>query len=117
MNPRPFTAILLIALSSIRAQTPATPMIVSSDWLAGHLRDPSVVVLHVVHDSMEFRMGHIPGARELSYSDFTTTRDSIGTELPAVETLQQLFEKLGVSDGSHVVIYEGMIGMAPMAPR
>jgi thiosulfate/3-mercaptopyruvate sulfurtransferase len=92
-------------------------MIVSSAWLAQHLDDRSVVVLHVVHDTMDFRMGHIPGARELSYPAFTTTRDSIGTELPSANELQQLFERLGVSDNSHVVIYTGMTGMAPMASR
>jgi thiosulfate/3-mercaptopyruvate sulfurtransferase len=105
------------ACTSVGAQAPATPMIVSSDWLARHLNDRSVVLLHVVHDTMDFGMGHIPGARELSYSAFTTTRDSIGTELPSADELQQLFEKLGVSDNSHVVIYTGMTGMAPMASR
>jgi thiosulfate/3-mercaptopyruvate sulfurtransferase len=107
----------LAAFTSVGAQTPAAPMIVSSDWLARHLADRSVVVLHVVHDSMDFRMGHIPGAHELSYAAFTTTRDSIGTELPSADELQQVFEKLGVSDNSHVVIYTGMTGMAPMASR
>jgi len=62
-------------------------------------------------------MGHIPGARELSYESFTTTRDSVGTELPSVDELRMVFERLGVSDDSHVVIYAGMTGMAPMASR
>ncbi len=105
------------ALTSLAAQAPAPPMIVTSDWLARHLDDRSVVVLQVVHDSMDFRMGHIPGARELSYSAFTTTRDSIGTELPSADDLRQVFEKVGISDNSHVVIYTGMTGMAPMASR
>jgi len=111
------TAVILAACSAAGAQAPATPMIVSADWLARHLTDPSVVVLHVVHDTMDFSAGHIPGARELRYDSFTTSRDSIGTELPSAAELRTLFEKLGLSDNSHVVIYSGMTGMAPMASR
>lgn len=92
-------------------------MLVSTDWLAQHLKDRTTVVLQVVHDSTDFRSGHIPGAREIQYSSFTTTRDSVGTELPPVDQVRQVFEKLGVSDDSHVVIYVGGTGMAPMASR
>jgi thiosulfate/3-mercaptopyruvate sulfurtransferase len=82
-----------------------------------HLNDPTTGVLHDAHDSIDFSMGHVPGAREVQYAWFTTTRDSVGTELPDVAQLQQLFERLGVSDGSHVVIYASGMGMAPMASR
>src|SRR6185503_3434033 len=99
------------------AQTPANPTIVSTAWLAQHLTDRNVVVLQVVHDSTEFGMGHVPGARELRYDWFTTGRDGLGTELPSAGELQQLFQRLGVSDESRVVIYTGMTGMAPMASR
>lgn len=117
MRKFPLVATSLFALANAGAQTPANSMIVSTDWLAKHLTDRATVVLQVVHDSTDFRSGHIPGAREIQYSSFTTTRDSVGTELPSVEQLRQVFEKLGVSDDSHVVIYVGGTGMAPMASR
>lgn len=117
MRPFPIVTASLFALANAGAQTPAHPMLVSTDWLAQHLADRAIVVLHVAHDSMDFRSGHIPGAREIQYSWFTTTRDGIGTELPPVEQLRQVFEKLGVSDDSHVVIYAVGAGMAPMASR
>jgi thiosulfate/3-mercaptopyruvate sulfurtransferase len=98
------------------AQGPSHPLLVSTSWLGAHLNDPSVAVLHVVHDSTEFGRGHIPGAREISYSDITVVRDSIGTELPDPAHLQRVFERAGVSDHSHVVVYAGS-GMAPMASR
>lgn len=91
--------------------------IVSTDWLAQHLTDPSVVVLHMAHDSQDYRTAHIPGAREIQYSWITVTRDGVGTELPPIEQLQQVFERLGVSDNSQVVIYASGSGMAPMASR
>jgi thiosulfate/3-mercaptopyruvate sulfurtransferase len=103
--------------ASLAAQSSSTPLLVSTEWLARRLNDPSVVVLHIAHDSMDFRMGHVPGAREVQYGWFTTARDSNGTELPSPEDLQRTFEKLGVSDNSHVVIYAAGMGMAPMASR
>jgi thiosulfate/3-mercaptopyruvate sulfurtransferase len=94
----------------------AQASVVSTEWLSRHLNDPQVVILHVVHDSADFRRAHIPGAREIQYADITTTHDSVGTELPDVDVLQRAFEKVGVSDNSHVIIYAGS-GMAPMASR
>ena len=117
MRPRHLLAGSLLAFSATGAQSRADSLIVSTDWLSRHLHDKSVVILHVVHDTVDFAMGHIPGARELSYIAFTTTRDSIGTELPSVDELRTVFERLGVSDDSHVVIYTGVTGMAPMASR
>jgi thiosulfate/3-mercaptopyruvate sulfurtransferase len=116
MQARFILGAFLLALATARSQAPSHSMIVSTDWLARRLDDRSTVVLQVVHDTVEFRAGHIPGAREIQYSSFTTTRDSIGTELPSVQQLQDVFEQLGVSDDSHVVIYvSGMMG--PMASR
>jgi thiosulfate/3-mercaptopyruvate sulfurtransferase len=117
MRPSLFLGTSLFALASAGAQSSSHSMIVSTDWLARHLEDRSTVVLQVVHDSADFRAGHIPGARELQYASFTATSDGVGTELPAVDQLRQVFERLGVSDDSHVVIYAGGTGMAPMASR
>ena len=107
----------LWSFAAAAAQVPDTSLLVSTDWLARHLNDRTVVVLQVVHDTAEFRQGHIPGARVVRYESFTTNRGDLGTELPAVDELRQLFETLGVSDDSHVVLYTGMTGMAPMASR
>ena len=117
MRLRHLLAASLLAWSATAAQSTPDTLIVSTDWLSRHLSDKSVVVLHVVHDSMEYHMGHIPGARELSYESFTTSRDSNGTELPSIEVLRTLLEGRGVSNDSRVVIYTGMAGMAPMASR
>lgn len=112
-----FSSFLFLAAAALGARSSSVPMIVSSDWLARRLDDPTVVVIQVVHDASEFRMGHIPGARQLVYESITTSRDSVGMELPSAEQLRQLFEGLGVSDASHVVLYTGMSGMGPMASR
>jgi len=89
-------------------------VIVSTAWLARHLSDPKLVVLYVGHDTADAKGDHIPGSRFVSYMDITAQRDGLGTELPPVDKLKDLFESAGVSSGSHVVIYGHM---APMASR
>lgn len=99
--------ILLLTLSlsaaAIAQSGAAHPeMIVSAQWLADHLKDPDVVVLHVAEERSEYDAGHIPGARLLLLEDFIEGRD---VELPTPEKLKDTFEKLGVSNNSHVVVY------------
>lgn len=77
-------------------------MIVSAQWLAEHLNDPKVVVLHVAEKRSDYDAGHIPGARLLLFEDFMEGEDA---ELPPPEKLKATFEKLGVSNDSHVVVY------------
>jgi thiosulfate/3-mercaptopyruvate sulfurtransferase len=88
------------------ADTAAHPeLLVGTDWLAGHLNDPKVIVLQVGHDRDDYDKEHVPGARFLSSNDFTTGHQGLMVELPSVEKLKQTFEELGVSDDSKVVIY------------
>ncbi len=66
----------------VLAQAAAHPeMVVSTDWLAQHLNDPKVVVLHV-GSKQDYDAGHIPGARLLSTSDFIDSASDLQTELP-----------------------------------
>ncbi len=90
-------------------------LLVSTDWLAKYLNDPKVVVLHVAREKANYEAGHIPGARFLALSDILVTRDGVPNELPPIDKLQPVFSKLGVGDGSRVVIYGEMSGL--MAAR
>jgi thiosulfate/3-mercaptopyruvate sulfurtransferase len=80
-------------------------VIVSTEWLAAHLSDASVIVLDVDHEPTAYRDGHIPGARYLDYMTVVASRDGLSTELPAAADLRERFEHLGVSSASHVVLY------------
>lgn len=93
------------ATPSIVEHSPSESIIVSTEWLAAHLSDPSVIVLDVDHESDAYREGHIPGARFVDYMTVIASRDGLSTELPAPSDLRQQFEKLGVSNASHVVLY------------
>src|SRR5258708_11072738 len=102
-----FLAILLPALvpSSALAQAAHPEMVVSTEWLAAHLNDPKVVVLHVANKRSEYDAGHIPGARFLDTNDFIDKNSPLSTELPSAERLKDVFEKLGISENTRIIIY------------
>ncbi|HJX85829.1 MAG TPA: sulfurtransferase [Candidatus Angelobacter sp.] len=103
-----FLAIVIAAFvpaTSALAQAAHPEMIVSTEWLAGHLNDPKVVVLHVAAKRSDYDAGHIPGARFLDTNDFIDHDSPLNTELPSPEHLKDVFEKLGVSDNTRIIIY------------
>jgi len=106
-------ALPVAAQAQPRSTSMSDSLVVSTDWLATHLTDPSVVVIEVTH--MEGPRGpHIPGSRALFYRNMTVTRDGLSTELPSADSLKTLFEQLGISSASRVVVYASE---APMATR
>jgi len=90
-------------------------LIVSTDWLAQHLKDKSLVLLQV-GEKDEYTAAHIPGAQFISLADISTPRgEGLALELPAVSQLKATFEKLGVTDKSHVVVYFSKDWVTPTA--
>lgn len=90
-------------------------MIVSTDWLAHHLKDDSLVLLQV-GEKEEYLAGHIPGAQFIAIADISTPRgEGLALELPPVAQLKTTFEKLGVTDKSRVVIYFSKDWVTPTA--
>ncbi|MEK6334407.1 MAG: rhodanese-like domain-containing protein [Acidobacteriota bacterium] len=108
----------LVCNSSISARTDSKiqeSLIVSTEWLAKHLNDDSLVLLHV-GDKAEYEAAHIPGAQFISTADISTPRGSgLILELPPVAQLQATFEKFGVTDKSRIVIYFGKDWVTPTA--
>ena len=87
-------------------------MIVSTAWLAAHLNDPKVVVLHVARARTHYDEGHIPGARFAGWDEITATRDGVPNELAPVADLQKLFERLGIGDDARIVLYGDNSGLS-----
>lgn len=99
-----------LQLTITAQQKPAAPkvhaeMLVTTDWLAKHLADKNVLVLHIARERKAFDDGHIPGARFIALGDLLATRDGVANELPPVAELQKLFETLGIGDEGRIVIY------------
>jgi thiosulfate/3-mercaptopyruvate sulfurtransferase len=110
-------ALLGVALAAALLAGPAgaqSHVSVSTGWLAQHLRDPNLVLLHV-GDEKQFKAGHIPGARFIRLQDISTSQGGLSLEmLPAAE-LRQRLQALGVTDRSHIVIYYGDDWVSPAA--
>ena len=90
-------------------------LIVSTEWLAKHLKDDSLVMLQV-GEKDEYIAGHIPGAQFISLTDISTPRgQGLTLELPSVEQLKTTFEKFGVAEKSRVVVYFSNDWVSPTA--
>jgi thiosulfate/3-mercaptopyruvate sulfurtransferase len=100
--------------------------LISTSELAGHLNDPSFVIVDVRHDlaqpdtlgGSQYRAGHIPGAR-FAHMDRDLAAPKTGKNgrhpLPTPETLALLFGRLGIDASKQVVAYDAGGGM--YAPR
>ena len=95
---------LLLASGLLPAAT-RPEMLVSSDWLRGHLNDPKLVLVHVSATRAAYDAGHIPGARFLPQGDIAVTREGVHNELADVPVLEKVFEGLGISNDTRVIVY------------
>lgn len=96
------------------AKEPAvrSDMLVSTDWLAKHLDDPKVMVLHIANEHDHYDADHIPGSRFVAWSELTATRGGVPNELPPISELQKRFERLGVGDEARLVLYGDQSGLS-----
>ena len=98
------------------AQKPDDPKtLVSTDWLAAHLKDPDLRVLdaswylpHAGRDARaEYAAGHIPGARFFDIDEITDSRSNLPHMAPPPEKFIARMRAMGVGDGHQVVVYDG----------
>jgi thiosulfate/3-mercaptopyruvate sulfurtransferase len=100
---RPPRALFAMQLPSTAQDPPG--VLVSVDWLAEHLQDSSIVVLHVGMPTARGSGEFIPGARFLNYQDIVRVQDGLIVEIPPIDELIGPLEVAGVSDGTLVVLY------------
>jgi thiosulfate/3-mercaptopyruvate sulfurtransferase len=97
--------IACMALAQPAPRKVRTELLVNTTWLASHLKDPDLVLLHVADTFADYKRGHIPGARHLATGAFIDNGGALGSELPSVEALTRTFASLGLTDKSRIVIY------------
>jgi thiosulfate/3-mercaptopyruvate sulfurtransferase len=98
-------AIAMAAAGNAQAASPRDQLVVTPAWLAAHLNDKDLVVLHVGTEG-GYKSGHIPGARLVAPKDLqVSTPGGLVMEVPPPDTLRQEMEALGISDDSHIVVY------------
>jgi len=107
MNRIAVAVALVLALAPLPARAGAKreSMIVSAAWLASHLKDPNLVLLHV-GPREGYDASHIAGARYVKPGDLSLPRveGSLILEMPPAATLEAALEGLGISNGSRIVI-------------
>lgn len=89
--------------------------LVSTAWLAAHLKDPDLRVLDGSwylptmqrNARAEYEAAHIPGARFFDIDDISDHRSELPHMVPPVEKFLSRMRAMGVGDGHQVVVYDG----------
>ena len=90
--------------------------LVSTAWLAAHLKDPDLRVIDaswympdMARDpKAEYQATHIPGARFFDIDEITDTRSELPHMAPPTEKFVSRMRAMGIGDGHQVVVYDGM---------
>ncbi len=89
--------------------------LVTTDWLARHLRDPDLRILDAswyLPDAgrdarAEYGAAHIPGARFFDIDEISDLRSTLPHMAPPPEKFISRMRAMGVGDGHQVVVYDG----------
>lgn len=89
--------------------------LVSTEWLAAHLRDPDLRLLDASYylpemgrdARAEYQAGHIPGARFFDIDEISDHRSDLPHMAPPPEKFMSRMRAMGVGDGHQVVVYDG----------
>jgi len=109
-----FSLALAAASSPAPAQAPRDRLLVTPAWLAAHLNDPDLVLLHV-GDPAGYAQAHIPGARLVRMQDVSTPHQegALMLEMLPAEQLRERLQGLGISSNSRIVVYYGSDWVSP----
>ena len=89
--------------------------LVSTDWLAAHLKDPDLRIFDASYylpdagrdGRAEYERGHIPGARYFDIDEISDQRSNLPHMVPPPEKFISRMRAMGVGDGHQVVVYDG----------
>jgi len=90
-------------------------ILVSTDWLARHLKDPDLRILDASwylpaearDPKAEYLQAHIPGARFFDIDEVSDARSDLPHMAPPIEKFMSRMRAMGVGDGHQVVVYDG----------
>ena len=90
--------------------------LVSTDWLAAHLKDPDLRIFDASWylpameraAKAEYAAAHISGARFFDIDDISDARSELPHMVPPVEKFMSRMRAMGVGDGHQVVVYDGI---------
>ena len=91
------------------------PILVSTTWLAEHLKDPHLVVLNVSPIRQIYLRGHIPGARFLWMGSLAIPTPELNYQLPPLKQLETVLVGLGISNDSRIILCSVNGNVSPTA--
>lgn len=89
--------------------------LVSTQWLADHLKDPDLRVIDASwylpdmnrDPKAEYDAAHIPGTRFFDIDDISDTLSDLPHMAPSPEKFMSRLRAMGIGDGHQVVVYDG----------
>ncbi len=92
------------AVTPIEARGYAHPeVLVSTDWVAEHLKDPRVRLIESNEDLLLYDTGHIPGAVKVDWTN--DLNDQLVRDYINSEQLQRLLRSKGINTDTTIVFY------------
>ncbi|MBA2627631.1 MAG: sulfurtransferase, partial [Gemmatimonadales bacterium] len=92
------------AAPPIEARGYAHPeVLVSTDWVAAHLGDPSVRLMESNEDLLLYETGHVPGAVKVDW--VTDLNDQLVRDYVDRAQLERFLRSKGIDDGTTIVLY------------
>jgi thiosulfate/3-mercaptopyruvate sulfurtransferase len=91
-------------MSNIEARGYAHPeVLVSTDWVAAHLNDPSIRIVESNEDTLLYASGHVPGAVNVDWT--SDLNDQLRRDYITREGFEQLMSRIGATKDTTVVFY------------
>jgi len=81
----------------------AKDVLVSTEWVAARLGDPSVKLVEVDVDTEAYKQGHAPGA--IAWNWTTELQDRVTRDILSKEQISELLSRSGISNDDLIVLY------------
>ncbi len=78
-------------------------VLVETDWLAEHLKDPDIRIIESDEDFLLYEKGHIPGAVKVDW--FSTLQNPVIRDFLTKDAFEKLASDLGISNDTTLIFY------------
>ncbi|HXE90776.1 MAG TPA: sulfurtransferase [Terriglobales bacterium] len=78
-------------------------VLVSTDWVAQHSKDPKVAIVEVDVDTNAYNEGHVPGA--IAWAWNTQLCDTVRRDILSKEAFEELMATSGIGNDTTVILY------------
>jgi len=93
-----------VTTGTIESRQYAHPeVLVSTEWVAANLQNPSVRVIESNEDSLLYPSGHVPGAVQVDWT--VDLNDQVRRDYISRQGFEALMARIGVAPDTTVVIY------------